>query len=745
MKRIRLTLAALTAAAMITAAFASSASAANPVFSYNYTIGSGKISGPEGVAVDSAGNIWSAGSGSLWKYSPNGELLATTVIGPNMRDVHIDSSGNIWATSSKYNKIMKFNTKGEEIGSITNFGHLNSPSKFAIDSSGNFWIIDSYYLTAVKLNSKGEFLSEFSLPSGTGPGQFTFAVGIAIDSGGNLWITDNAVKGRVEKFSSAGKYLSQVGEGYLYLPQGDPVFDSEGRLWIADTYHERFAEFKTGAPEAPLQQFSKSGSAPSSLAFDAVGAIWVGQLGYGVQKWDARPETVSEAATGVTTSEATLNGSVNPHGVLSTAQFEISSGGSWAKAAPPESVGEGTTAVKVSLKYSGLAANTIYHFRVKGTNSHGETYGESKWFNTGTHEWGLQPSSEPGEATGTRLQSVSCTASETCVTVGFYRTASYENKTLAKVESAGEWSLTSTPNPSEAISSSLYDVSCSASNACTAVGFSQKTGGTPTALVERWNGSSWSIQSPAVPAGAKSSGLFGIACPAANDCTAVGYYQPEGSVNFKPLAEHWNGTSWSLMTTPTIAGATTSEFGQISCVSSSDCWAVGKSVGASEAALAEHWNGTEWTVNSPSLSKRLADISCASASSCVATAETGLTLARWNGSTWSTETAATPEGALSPTSLTDVSCTSASACVATGEYYGPKGVIRGLAEGWNGSNWSVQSTSAPPFVEEAKKAGEGTATLTGGVSCTSATACTAVGFYRVPGLTSEWSMVEARH
>jgi hypothetical protein len=95
-------------------------------------------------------------------------------------------------------------------------------------------------------------------------------------------------------------------------------------------------------------------------------------------------------------------------------------------------------------------------------------------------------------------------------------------------------------------------------------------------------------------------------------------------------------------------------------------------------------------------------VSCTSATTCEAV---GSGLAEgWDGSSWTIQN--TP-GAAGGGALTSVSCTSATTCEAVGS---------GLAEGWDGSSWTLQSG---PSVASA--------TTLSGVSCTSATTCEAVG------------------
>jgi len=82
----------------------------------------------------------------------------------------------------------------------------------------------------------------------------------------------------------------------------------------------------------------------------------------------------------------------------------------------------------------------------------------------------------------------------------------------------------------------------------------------------------------------------------------------------------------------------------------------------------------------------------------------------WNGASWSVKKTPSLKAG---GSLNGVSCTSASACTAVGF----DGNGESLAERWNGTAWSIQAT---PNVN-------GQPTGLRGVSCTSATLCTATG------------------
>ena len=282
-------------------------------------------------------------------------------------------------------------------------------------------------------------------------------------------------------------------------------------------------------------------------------------------------------------------------------------------------------------------------------------------------------------------------------------------------------------------------MSCTSANACTAVG----TGGNGDSLAERWNGTKWSVQ-PTPNVDRRDTGLTSVSCTSATLCTATGRYQ---SGLGAPAAEQWNGTKWSVQRVPAPQTTTGAGLTGVSCTSGSACIAVG----SDGTALAEAWNGISWSiqpVTTPpgTFGSRLTGVSCSSASACMAvghyavdTDNDSAPLAEeWNGTSWSILPApvspGAPESFGGGTFLTGVSCTSASACTAVGNYFNRSGDLSTLAEAWNGTSWSLQPTPDAPG---------STDNFLLGVSCTSPTACTAVGYNQKPGSFTEHRLAEA--
>jgi hypothetical protein len=125
---------------------------------------SASISAPEGIAVDSVGNVY------------------------------VSNTGN--HTIRKYNSALTFQAALGSAGSGD--GQFSSPRQIAIDGSDNLYIADSGNHRIQVLNASGAFVAKFG-SSGSGPGQFSSPSGVFVfgdtiavaDTGNNrvsLWL-----------------------------------------------------------------------------------------------------------------------------------------------------------------------------------------------------------------------------------------------------------------------------------------------------------------------------------------------------------------------------------------------------------------------------------------------------------------------------------------------------------------------------------------------------------------------------
>jgi len=130
--------------------------------------------------------------------------------------------------------------------------------------------------------------------------------------------------------------------------------------------------------------------------------------------------------------------------------------------------------------------------------------------------------------------------------------------------------------------------------------------------------SAWSVvQSPNV---GSDNILLAVAAVSTNDVWAVGQFSIVSSpFVFQTLIEKWNGTSWSVVTSPG-PGTQNNVLNGVTVVATNDVWTVGNFTPASggEQTLIEQWNGTSWSVvssPSPSSSFNFLDAATADKSS----------------------------------------------------------------------------------------------------------------------------------
>ncbi len=345
-----------------------------------------------------------------------------------------------------------------------------------------------------------------------------------------------------------------------------------------------------------------------------------------------------------------------------------------------------------------------------------------KWNGT---SWAAVSSPDPG--TSSFLNAVSCTSTSFCMAVGSYGTGT-TNPTLIEKWNGSKWTKLTSPNPGAPGANGLDGVSCASATACVAVG-SSNLSGTATPLAESWNGTSWTLTK--VPNDTlASSGLNGVSCASATFCLAVGVGHTGTSQGV--FADKWNGTTWRLVPYSEPAG-TADVLAGVTCTSTTFCMAVGTSSDNvnPEQTLTAKWNGTKWTAvssadSSPAQSNQLNAVSCTSSTFCTAVGQyddgsnVPQTLAqKWNGTSWSI-TKSPDTSATEDNELHGVSCTSASLCVSDGYYSGSQGFDQVLAQKWNGTSWSKTAIQS---------AGIPSDNYLSGVSCAGTAFCMAVGSY----------------
>jgi hypothetical protein len=242
----------------------------------------------------------------------------------------------------------------------------------------------------------------------------------------------------------------------------------------------------------------------------------------------------------------------------------------------------------------------------------------------------------------------------------------------------------------------------------------------------RWDGSTWrTVPSPNVQ-GVLANILADVTCVSSSECWAVGSYITK-DVQVRSLIMRWNGSAWTIVESPNIGTTPWNGFNSVTCTSASQCWAVGFTTASTAKTMIVRWGGSGWAlVDSPNASEQsnvLHGVTCLVASDCWAVGSfspDGVTkralTVHWNGSTWKVVASADAPAAQESV-LSGISCVSSTACWAVGNSY--NGANRQtLAERWDGTAWTTAITpnAVGPLDSYLVR-----------VDCTSPTACWAVG------------------
>ena len=318
--------------------------------------------------------------------------------------------------------------------------------------------------------------------------------------------------------------------------------------------------------------------------------------------------------------------------------------------------------------------------------------------------WTVVSSPNTSPTANNFLQSVTCVSASDCWAAGTYFAVGGVSQTLVERWDGTSWAIVGSPNASATQSNFLYGVTCVSASECWAVGY--YNAGAAQTLIERWDGTSWAIVDSPNTSATRNNFLYGVTCVSASECWAVGGYYT-GSAN-QTLIERWDGISWAIVNSPSTSATEHNQLYGVTCASASDCWAVGfykNSLTSNNQTLIERWDGTSWAIVSspntlPIQDNHLFAVTCVSGSECWAVGDylsrtpVGFSvqtlIERWDGTSWAVVTS--PNASTQVDVLFSVSCRSASDCWAAG-YQSTNSVSQTLIEQWDGKGWTIASSA----------------------------------------------------
>ena len=334
-------------------------------------------SGPLGITPGPDGNLWFTeyDAGRIGRITPAGvvtEFSEGITAGSSPRSIVTGADGNLWYTDTNGRRIGRITPAGvvTEFSIDTGFG--GGPNAIALGPDGNVWWTEPGGIG--RMTPAGTF-TRFT-------GGYGDLLGIAAGPDGNLWVTQYF--GPIRRFTSAG-----VLTGTFTLPANMSPFGitegPDGNLWFTDSAYDSIGRITPAGAIAIVSSGVSLGSDPRDITAGPDGNLWfteqsLDQIGR-ITPSIPSPVVAVADPTAVTTTSATLSGTVDAGGVETLARFEFGPTTAYGTQTAEHFVGD-PVAEPVSAALTNLQPSTTYHFRLVAAGGGGSAQSTDRTFTT---------------------------------------------------------------------------------------------------------------------------------------------------------------------------------------------------------------------------------------------------------------------------------------------------------------------------------------------------------------------------
>lgn len=293
----------------------------------NGTATTAKFNWPMGIAIDTEGTIFvvdsanyvirkitSAGVVSTFAGSGIGGFadgIASVAQFNGIDGLAVDSAGNVYVADTNNHRIRKISPAGVVstlAGSTQGYANgtgtaarFNNPSGVAVDAAGNVFVTDTFNYRIRKITPAGVVstlagsgIAGFANGSGTAA-QFNKTYGIAVNDTGSIFVAD-ALNHRVRKITASGVVTTFAGSVYGYAngngtaakfsyPYGITV-DATDNVYVTDAEDNRIRKITIVGMVSTLAGSGIGGFAdgigttaqfinPCGVTVDAVGSVFI--------------------------------------------------------------------------------------------------------------------------------------------------------------------------------------------------------------------------------------------------------------------------------------------------------------------------------------------------------------------------------------------------------------------------------------------------------------------------------------
>jgi sugar lactone lactonase YvrE len=419
---------------------------------------SSHMNAPDGVATDSAGNVYVADyfNAVVEKITPGGQLSviagmpgssgnptqgpATSSHLSQADGVAVDSAGNVYIADGGADVIEKVTpggtlsifagisgTSAPPTAGLATASALDNPNGVGVDAAGAVYVADTGANVIEKITSDGHLSviagnGSSGAPAYNGPATGTSLnqpLGMVVDPAGNVFVADSA-NHTIDRLTPPAP-ISTTGPAITGNVQASQTLSTDGGSWdnapFTETYQWQDCDSSgagcTAISGATSRSYTVAGAdtghtlrvvvtalngGGSAVATSAATAV-VSAGATVTATTTTAPAPMTTPAVGpllVTTAPvgsgpgeppvkplaATLGGEVSPSDAPVTYHFQYGTNGSYGSATPSATLPASSTSQAVHANVRGLIPGTVYHYRLVATTPSGTSYGQDETLTT---------------------------------------------------------------------------------------------------------------------------------------------------------------------------------------------------------------------------------------------------------------------------------------------------------------------------------------------------------------------------
>ncbi len=346
-----------------------------------------------GVTVDGSGNLWVYDTNSdVFEFAQDASFLTdwNSGRGVNPAGIDADSAGNVYVLTGA-GTVEQFTAAGADVGPVN--GDALDPTGFAFDRSSDQLYMDSGGSLVRHYEASCDAGGSCTAVDSFGSGQLNGAAGLAVDYANQDVYAVDPGNARIDTFAPAAVpdvVTGQASGVTVTTATLEGTVNAESTVstdchfaYVDDAHFDASEPDPYAAGQTASCASTPSGSSPVAVSADITGltpgVVYHFRLSAanangtvtGVDETFATgPVILSSSVANVTVTSADLRARINPYLRSTTYHFEYGTSTSYGQSTVQSaSIGSDAEPHSVSVHIQGLAASTVYHYRVVASNS----------------------------------------------------------------------------------------------------------------------------------------------------------------------------------------------------------------------------------------------------------------------------------------------------------------------------------------------------------------------------------------